>query len=330
MQKQKYFFALAIIAVLAVAGCAGPAASAGGANATVTTSNATTTTLAPTTTTLPLSESLATGVSAYILENTSLYYMTNEASDAKLVKASKDGSGKTDFATGFNGASVKNLGSDSEYIYFTYEKSAGNNKFIRVSKADGKAEEVFSCSPNTLGRVFTEPDLVYLLPEAGTFCRMKKPSFASDGNFRVGVSSAGVNMVADSTAVYFPDNIWIKKAVKVKTETTVLVTDVPASNLLIDGTTVYWVSKNTGLHKIATAAGAKKTVVAAGVKAKSIAQDSSNIYVANEEIKTISSITKSGGIIGTFTKTDSTASELSVDAGHLYWIDSGSLKRKKI
>ena len=313
-----------VLAIMFVAGCAAKAPD----STTTTIANKTTTLPPTTTTTLPEFELLATGVSAFYLDTDSIYFMTNDATTGKLMKAPKDGKSKAEIAKDFGGASVKNLAADANYIYFTHELINGIGKFVRVSKTDSTADEIYSCNPNTAGNVFSDETHVYLLPSKGTFCRMKKPSMASDGNFRFSLTSGGPNMVQDATAFYFSDSSWIKKISKAKTELSSLVSEPAQSNLILDEANIFWVNSAGNLNRIATAAGSKSALLLSGVKSKDIASDGKSIFISNQA--SIDALVKIGGNPTVFTKTSAAAEKLFVDAGYLYWIEAGNLKRKKI
>ena len=318
-----------MLAVIFVAGCAAKAPSSTTSNVTAT-SNVTTTTLPPTTTTtISEFEIVATGVSAYFVGSDSVYFMTSEATDGKLMKASKDGKNKAEIAKGFGGATMLNLVDDSDYIYFTHELINGIGKFVRVAKADGKVEEIYSCNPSTKGRIYSVGEFIYLFPEKGTLCRMKKPILTSDGNFRVSTVSPGTNMVFDSKVAYFSDSIWIKKAtITGKFEISTLVSEISQSNLVFDADNIFWINSAGNLNRIATAANSKVALLLSGVKSKDIASDGKSIFISNQA--SIDALIKTGGTPAVFAKTSDAAEKLAVDAGYLYWIEAGTLKRKKI
>ncbi len=327
MSKKNYLFAFGLILILLVAGCA---AKAPAGTTTTAAANQTTTTLPPTTTTtIPESETLASDVSTFIAGSDSIYYMTKSATDASLVKLSKDAKIKSDAAKGFNGPSVLNLAADSDYIYFTHELIKGVGKFVRVPKAGGTAEDTFSCNPSTSGRIYSDGDFIYLFPEKGTFCRMKKPGLISDGNFRIITVSPGPNVVFDNKTVYFSDASWIKKVPTVgKTDPSVLVTETVQSNIVFDADNVFWISSAGELKRIATAANSKTALLLSGLKSKEIASDGKSIFISNQA--SIDALVKTGGTPTVFVKTSVAAEKLTVDAGYLYWIEDGNLKRKKI
>lgn len=322
MKNSKALFTIGLIFILFVSGCA--AKLPAGITTTTAPVNVTTTTLPPTTTTIPGPEKIADGVSAFSISNSTIYYISE--SDTKLYKYVK-GSQPDELASGV-GIKVKNILEDGDYIYFTHEVG-GVAKFSRVPKAGGQLEEKFSCSPGNLANLFSDDTYIYVLPTTGTFCRLLKTTFASDGNFRLGVAGAGENLVYDSKNVFFPDAQWIKKVPQTgKVEVGVLVSDVVKSNLLLDGTIIYWINNNNELYKVGTD-GKGKVLIAQKIDSKYMAQDAASIYFAENSDNSIKKIVKAGGAPITVEKLSGPASKIEVDTENIYWLQEGSLMKKR-
>ncbi|HLE07856.1 MAG TPA: hypothetical protein VI933_04550 [archaeon] len=322
MKDSKSVFLIGLIFILFVSGCA--AKLPAGTTTTAAPANVTTTTLPPTTTTIPGPEKIADGVSAFLISNSTIYYLSE--TEAKLYKYAK-GSQPTELASGI-GIKTRNILDDGDYLYFTHEVG-GAAKFSRVPKAGGQLEEKFSCSPGNLANLFSDDTYIYVLPTTGTFCRLLKTTFASDGNFRLGVAGAGENLVYDSKNVFFPDTQWIKKVPRIgKIEVGVLVSEVVKSNLLLDGTSIYWINKNNELYKVGTD-GKGKVLIAQKIDSKYIAQDTASIYFIENSDNSIKKIVKAGGAPVTLGKLSGPASKIEVDTENIYWLQEGSLMKKR-
>lgn len=323
MQRSNLLFMLGIIFVILVAGCIG-----GAPSSTTTTANVTAnvTTSSTTTTTIPGPEVLSEKVSKFLVDADSIYYLT-DSEPAKIFKQTKNSKTPAEFATGI-GSGVNNIGSDSTYLYLTQSSSLGT-KLSRIAKADGKAEDVYSCAPGTLANVFTDNSYIYIFPHSGTFCRIAKSNLVSDGNFRGVVTDAGQNIAFGSSNIFYADSTWIKKVpISGKFEVSVLITDTAQSNVLIDGSTIYYVTKNNDMYKIGID-GKGKSLLSAGISAKFIAQDTSFIYFIDNNAKSISKIAKGGGAPMSVQKLTGEAADIVVDDTNIYWIEGGSLKTLK-